>query len=55
MNLGVGKSVKTSGPLSYPGGKCSLAVGYGVAITHQVGNEMKSAFLIIEVAMMKWR
>ena len=44
-----------SGPLPYTGGECSLAVDYGVAVTHQVGNRMKSAVLIIEVALIKRR
>ena len=48
-----GKVSEMSGPLSYTGGKCSLAADYGVAVTHQVGNIMKSAVLIIEVALMK--
>ena len=50
-----GKVSKMSGPLLYPGGKCFPAVGYGVAVAHQVGNRIKSAVLIIEVAMMKQR
>ena len=50
-----GKVSKMSGPLSYPGGKCFLAVDYGAAVTYQVGNRMKSAVLIIEVALIKRR
>ena len=48
-----GKFSEMSGPLSHTCGKCSLAVDYGVAVTHQVGNRMKSSVLIIEVALMK--
>ena len=48
-----GKVREMSGLLPYIGGECSLDVDYGVAITHQVGNIMKFAVLIIEVALMK--
>ena len=48
-----GKVSEMSGPLPYTGGECSLAVDYGIAATHQVGNIMKSAVLIIEVVLMK--
>ena len=44
-----------SGPLPYTGGERPVAVDHGVAVTHQVGNRMKSAVLIIEVALMKRR
>ena len=50
-----GKVSEMFGPLSYTGGKCSLAVDYGVAVTHQVGNRMKSVVLIIEFALIKRR
>ena len=48
-----GKVSEMFGPFSCPGGKCFLAVDYGVAVTHQVGNIIKSAVLIIEVALVK--
>ena len=50
-----GKVSEMSGPLPYTSGECSLAVDYSVAVTHQVGNIMKYAVLIIEVALMKRR
>ena len=50
-----GKVSEMSGPLPYTGGECSLAVDYGIAVTHQVGDIIKSAVLIIEVALMKRR
>ena len=44
-----------SGPLPYASGERPLVVDYGIAVTHQVGNRMKSAVLIIEVSLMKRR
>ena len=45
-----GKVSEMSGPLPHTSGEYSLAVDYGVAVTHQVGNRIKSAVLVIEVA-----
>ena len=50
-----GKVSEMSGPLPYASGERPLVVDYGVAVTHQVGNIIKSAVLIIEVALMKRR
>ena len=49
------QSHEMSGPLPYTGGERPLAVDHGIAVTHQVGNRMKSAVLIIEVTLMKRR